>query len=532
MRIKLHVAALLAAATLLSTPARADWYEAQSDHFIIYADDREKDVRQFAENLERYHSAMEYVTGRDVEKPSPSNRVTIFVVGGKGDMRKLSGSRDIAGFYSPRAGGSKAFVQDIRLRNGYPHFSTVILMHEYAHHYLISSSRFAMPRWMSEGAAEFFAAASFDKDGGVMIGRPAEHRAGDLAVSKNMEVEELFGPEAGMRPNRYDGFYGRAWLLYHFLTFSKERSGQLSEYWMNLAKGQPPMEAAADAFGDLDELDKDLNGYLRQRRMSTFALKPEMTSIGPIALRRLPEGEAEMMPIRIRSQRGVNSEEAGEVLEDAREVAAEYPADPGVLTALAEAEYDVGHDDAAIAAADRAIAIDPGRIHAYVQKGYALFRKAADAEDSDAAYEAAMAPFSALNQLENDHPLPLIYYYRSFAERGLEPVESAKHALERASQLAPFDQSLAMNVAIMQAQEGKTKLAAHTLAPLAANPHGGGLAKSAQQLIAALEQEPDGEPFDFARIAEAMGQDTAGGEGQGETDLTGEGSGDTPDSGD
>mgnify|MGYP006200143097 CR=1 FL=1 len=28
-----------------------------------------------------------------------------------------------------------------------------------------------------------------------------------------------------------------------------------------------------------------------------------------------------------------------------------------------------------------------------------------------------MKPFKALNAIENDHPLPLIYHYRSFAER-------------------------------------------------------------------------------------------------------------------
>jgi len=151
-------------ALIAASPAWAEWYEASSDHFVIYADDREKDIRTFAENLERYHSAMVFLTGLKVEKPSPSNRVVIFVVGNQRDMRELSGSRTIGGFYIPRAGASRAFVQDIRNQKGYPHFSTIVLLHEYVHHFLISSSRFAMPRWMSEGAAEFFAAATFNDE--------------------------------------------------------------------------------------------------------------------------------------------------------------------------------------------------------------------------------------------------------------------------------------------------------------------------------------------------------------------------------
>ena len=127
-----------------STPAAAKWRVAESDHFVIYAEDSEKDLRRFAELLERYHAAMSFVVGRKSEIPSPSNRVTIFVVGNQDDIRRLAGGNDryIAGFYSARAGGSVAFVQDIKLTSCEPTFSMTVLLHEYAHHFIISSSRF------------------------------------------------------------------------------------------------------------------------------------------------------------------------------------------------------------------------------------------------------------------------------------------------------------------------------------------------------------------------------------------------------
>lgn len=81
-------------ALMASLPARAEWYEASSDHFVIYADDKEADIRKFAENLERYHSAMAFVLKAKIEKPSPSNRVTIYVVGGERDMRALTGAAE------------------------------------------------------------------------------------------------------------------------------------------------------------------------------------------------------------------------------------------------------------------------------------------------------------------------------------------------------------------------------------------------------------------------------------------------------
>ncbi len=496
-------------ALMASLPARAEWYEASSDHFVIYADDKEADIRKFAENLERYHSAMAFVLKAKIEKPSPSNRVTIYVVGGERDMRALTGgSRTIGGFYIPRAGGSRAFVQDIRNTKGYPHFSTIVLLHEYAHHFLISSSNFAQPRWLSEGSAEFFAAAGFNSDGSLLIGRPAQHRGGELVFADPVHVRELLDPALyeKQRGKGYDAFYGKSWLLYHYLTFSEERRGQLGKYLVSLFNGMPQLEAGEEAFGDLDVLERELATYLRSRRMLTFVLPPDKLSIGsPITLRKLPLGEAAIVPVMIRSQRGVNDEEAAELLIDARAIAAKYPEDAGVLAALAEAEYDAGNDAEAIAAADAAIARDPSRTNAYVQKGYALFRQAQEADDKQAAYEAAMKPFKALNAIENDHPLPLIYHYRSFAERGVEPSENARAALEfAASKLAPFDQSLKLNAGMMLIDEGKHSIARDFLAPVAANPHGGGAAARAKLLMALIADKADGETVNLRDLPEPV----------------------------
>jgi tetratricopeptide (TPR) repeat protein len=490
--------AVMFAALFLGSPAHAAWHKAESDRFVIYANDREQDIRRFAENLERYHSALAYLTGRNIDIPSPSNRVEIFVVGSGREISRLAGARNIGGFYIPRAAGSRAFVQEIRFKNGYPDFSTIVLLHEYAHHFLMSSSRFAMPRWMNEGAAEFFAAATFNRDGSLMIGRAAQHRGYELSRPGLPTVWELLeaGPyKRGDRGNR-NGFYGRSWLLYHYLTFSSERAGQLGQYQRNLFEGMPSLAAGEAAFGDLGDLESELKSYLRGRFM-TIQLDADKVPYSEIAIRPLTDGEAAIMEVRMLSQRGVNSEEAAELVLEAREIAARHPGDPGVLSVLAEAEYDAGNDDAAIAAADAAIAINPALTNPYVQKGYALFRKAREAEDKDAAYVAAMVPFEQLNALENDHPLPLMYYYRSFTSRGIAPPENAKLALERAAQLAPFDQQLWVNVAIMQAAEGKITLARDSLRPVATNSHGGRTASAASRLDELLAQVPDGEKLNL-----------------------------------
>ena len=505
---------VIAASAIIASPAKADWHMAQSDNFVIYADDSPKDIRRFSENLERFHQAMARLSGGTIAKPSPSNRVTIFVVGSANKIRKLAGSSRIAGFYRPQAGGSKAFIQTIRNTNGRPDFSTIVMLHEYAHHFLISRSRFEMPRWVSEGSAEFFSAARFEKDGGVILGNLAQHRAysvlqGDDITVRQLLDQDLFRKRFGSKGST--SFYGRAWLLYHYLTFHPERRAQLVAYQQAIVKGVPSLEAGEQAFGDLDQLHREVNKYKKGRGFSILPFKPSELAIGDITIAPLSAGEAKMMPLRIQSQRGVNRKQALKLLPNVRKVAERFPNDAGVLTALAEAEHDAGNDAEAIAAADRALAIDPSRANAYVQKGYALFRMARETEGEDrkAAYDRAMEPFAALNQIENDHPLPLMYVYRSFTERGAPPSDNARAALERAAQLAPFDKALWFNVGMMWLDEGKIALAKTAFQPIAYNPHGGGQSGQAKKLIALLDKIPEGTKVSRSQLRSAAPVDVA-----------------------
>lgn len=495
-------------ALLLAIPAQAEWFQASSDHFVIYADDSERDIIRYVENLERYHSAMAFMTKRNLDKPSPSNRVTIYVVGGSRDIRALAGDggKNIAGFYIARAGGSVAFVQDIRNQKGYPDFSTIVLLHEYAHHFLISSSRLAMPRWMNEGAAEFFAATKFNDDGSLYVGVVAQHRAAGLTFADPIPVRDLFDPQFTEKPTREagDAYYGKSWLTYHYLTLSKERAGQIGQYQRHLFEGMAPLKAAEAAFGDFEVLERELRAYKKQRLYSFVLSADKLASGSSVQIRRLSAGEAEILPLQIRSQRGVNTQEAEAIITEARRIAERHPEDAGVLTALAEAEYDAGNDVEAIAAADKAIALDPQRVNAYVQKGYAKFRQAREAEDRKAAFAAAMEPFGALNAIENDHPLPLVYYYRSFAERNAKPNETARAAMERAAELAPFDEQLQLNAGIMLIGESKHAVARLFLQPLASSPHGGRNANQAKRLLAMVADVADGTVVDISNLPEEV----------------------------
>lgn len=483
---------------LVASPARAAWHEASSAHFVVYADDSEARLQTFSQHLERYHAALETIMGKKLPAPSPSARVVVFVVSGDQAVKRLygKGSRYVGAFYIPRAGGSVAIVPRVNTRGattGDLDFSMLALLHEYAHHFMISTNAFAAPRWFSEGGAEFFASADFGKDGSVGLGRPANHRAAELLFARGVTAAQLLDPAAYERSNRgksFDAFYGKSWLLYHYLVLGGVRKGQLESYLRLLMQGKTSAEAGLEAFGPFDKLENDLGRYLRKSRIKMIRLPGAALQTGPVQIRRVSEGEAAMMPIRIRSRRGVSLEEASSLLTEAREIATRFPSDAAVLAALAEAEFDAGYDAEAIAAADKALAIDRKQVNAYVQKGFAMFRRA-ETDSDPAAFTGARAPFVALNRIENDHPLALAYYYQSFIRSGQKPSETAVHALERAVELAPFDFGLRMTLAMQHLRDGRRDLAKANLTPIAYSPHRGSLAEHAQKVMARIDAEPN-----------------------------------------
>ena len=66
------VTRILLGILLASLPlaARAEWHEASSDHFLVIADQNEKDVREFTERLERFHGALMSIANSAETKPS------------------------------------------------------------------------------------------------------------------------------------------------------------------------------------------------------------------------------------------------------------------------------------------------------------------------------------------------------------------------------------------------------------------------------------------------------------------------------
>ncbi len=474
------------------SPANAEWHEASTENFVVYADQSEKDVRLFADQLERFHAVMQYAYPKNRRTLSPSNRVTVFVVRNIDEVKKLHGgdNKYVAGFYQPRAGGSVAIVPRVDKEPGLSQGERVLL-HEYTHHYMFGLTDRALPLWYTEGFAEFHSTAKFNKDGSVGIGLPAEHRALELVVAEDVSLDLLLDTTKyrARKSKFYDEFYGKSWLLFHYLTYAKDTSfakgrvGQMGTFLTRYFSGLSDIEAAKQSFGDLKVLNSELNRYVKQQTASRTIFSAEKLSTGPIYVRKLSEGQAAMMPIQVVSKRGVTQKQALALLPKARAIAAKYPKDAAVMAALAEAEFDAGNVKEAIAAADAAIAADPKQINAHLQKGYAMAKIAKDTKATGKAWIDVRKQFVKVNGIEANHPVPLVHYYMTYKDQGAAPTKNAVDGLEWALELAPYDPGVRMMVAQQQLDEKRYVDAIVTLEPLAFSGHGSPLSKTAQEML-------------------------------------------------
>ena len=318
--------ALLASA---ASQAHAAWYEARSKHFIIYADDKAERLRSFADRLERFDQAVRLVRGMGDPELTVSNRLRIYVLGSEGAVTKLIGFAGARGMYRARASGSFAFVPRTAgdRWNVWDLDTEQIFFHEYAHHLQLQYSTIVMPPWVREGFAEFFATTKIDKDGSIIIGNYPPYRVGAIYAEPLSIPQIVAGTYSRPDGRQLDAIYAFGWLLMHYLTFEKSREGQLTKYIDGIQAGMNQADAAKAAFGDLKQLDRDVHRYMRQK-LTGIVLKPQAISVAPIALRPLNPAEAAIMPIVIRSKRGVDRPAAAKLVVDARKAAAPYPNRP------------------------------------------------------------------------------------------------------------------------------------------------------------------------------------------------------------
>jgi len=483
---------LLAGAALASAPANAAWNQASSKHFVIYADDKPNRLADFATRLERFDHAARALLKMDDPVVGDGNRVTIYVFPTVADVQALAnGDKFLAGFYTGRASGSLVYLG--KRNDNSDMGADTILFHEYSHHLMMQQLDQPYPEWYVEGFAEFLSTPIFEKDGSVMIGAPPQHRAWGLFNGQQLALDSMLGESYGditkLSTELRESVYGRGWLIAHYLTMEPSRSGQLGRYVLGISQGTPPLKSAQDSFGDLKQLDRDLEKYLHRSTIQTFKITPH-DAPPTVEVKPLSQGAAAVVLLRGRIKNGLKPAEMEQAAGEVRAIEARYPGDELVEATLAEAELDTQHAVAAEAAADRAIKADPKSTEALVLKGRAIAARGESVDDDKgrhALFDQARETFIAANKIDSEDPEPLMEFYKAFLSEGVRPNANALAALHYASDLAPQDLGLRLNSAAAYLMENRPKEARQALIPVAYSPHADQAAEIARRMITKID---------------------------------------------
>ncbi|MES2989635.1 MAG: hypothetical protein V4808_17220 [Pseudomonadota bacterium] len=372
----------------------------------------------------------------------------------------------------------------------------------YAQHYLLTYFPNAYPRWYVDGFGELLGTVAMKDDGEIEFGRPPENYTRVLnsqmsyPVTKVLTGAYLTDKKASERWTPY-----HAWVLTHMLFFNDARRQQLRAYLAKIASGRPIAEAA-EAFGDLDKLQRDLAVYDNKKVPYVKVTFPADRVEAPI-VRRLTEGQAAFVKGQLELGPRVTVPPAGNAALEALRTAAvreretwlgklrvdarRYTRNREAQLLLAEAECRSGHAMECVAAADRALEIDPKSSDALAWKGAGQVGLALNAPNRAARLQAARATIARANRDNPESPLPLILYYRSFADAGEAAPDVAVEGLLKAADAVPAAPGPRLLLGEAFARRGATEAARRMLVPIAHGAYESPEAAEARALLASLD---------------------------------------------
>ena len=273
------------------------WVEVRSAHFVVSSNAAEADARRVAEQFEQIRAVFHNSFAKlRLDPPQP---VVILAARDETTMKMLApdewegeGHIHPAGLF--HSDGEKDYVV-LRLdAQGTSAFHTIY--HEYTHA-LLHMNYSRVPLWLNEGLAEFFGNSTLGvKD--VTTGTADKTHLYVLSKNELLPMETLLQVKENSpyynEMNRATIFYAESWAVVHYLLLDPEARRQqlLSKFLAAWEKSGNPVEAAREAFGDLESFGETIKRYVRQPNLHVGVALPAQEAVaGTYTVRSLSAGE-------------------------------------------------------------------------------------------------------------------------------------------------------------------------------------------------------------------------------------------------
>ncbi len=435
----------------------SDWFRAESQHFIVYSDTKQKHVSQLLNKLERFDYLLRlYATSNTSVKAEP--KLTLYYQSNIKNLKKIDANLPpyAIGLYNSCEQGVQAFAShmyygtnpDVPLEKQPENEGLSYIFEAYARHFLYHHTDIRNPNWYIDGFAQYFANTRFS-DTETVLGIPPQsvrdyllHISGgnayysldykDILLDNESKGHNVAG-EAGVRLE----FQARAWALTHYILSSSENIQHFDTYNKLVAAGIEQTKAFEQSFGfPVKKLSNHLWNY---KRKSAEGLKLNLTagseqdiqfSSLPIAANKLVLADAAIKscPTSVVGQT---------VLKNIMSEAKKYPTSDYAQTILSRAQINWGDAKStlpyltSIAKGDNA--------EAFYLMGSAQLRIANESEGEEQKNHLKSAQDNFL-KASNLHPVSAESFYAYF-QAGLRlhdtPTTETLNAAIEARKLAP-----------------------------------------------------------------------------------------------
>lgn len=458
---------------LPAAPARAEWLKAESERFIVYGDGNPRQLIAFTEKLETFDRLLRWKMGLPIDE-APPRKLPIYLVD-PGGLRRVSPGigESVAGFYTAR----EEDIFAVAIRGG---MGDDVLLHEYAHHFMMQNVPFGYPAWFIEGFAEYFMTADINETR-ILIGKPNANRGSWLRGATWISMDDLLAKRSGEVRRRSATYYPLAWLMTHWFMGNDARFSQLRAYLLDVGAGGNAIEAMPRATGMSNgELRRELRNYMGgipYVEIRNFFPRASVT------VTTLPASAGDFLLITQRLT-GVPTTHSDSTLAEVRRLAARHPDDPAAMLALGHAEMHLGDRDAGEAVLRRLIAAHPDHVegHQYLAKSL-LERAAEDGADVRALKAEAQGLLGRAFELDDANYRTFMLLAETREGSPGYPSENDILTRELALQLAPQLDKARIDMARTYLAAGRRDDAIRTIELLANDPHGGEDAKAAQALL-------------------------------------------------
>lgn len=469
--------AAVAVLFMLPSAAQAKWLRVESPRFVVYGENSERSLREYAEKLEIYDSMLRYMHSMNVSGVPP-RKLEIYLVADNRGLQAVAPVGDsIAGFYSSSMGDVFAMA----IRDSEPDF---VVLHEYAHHFMLQYFPYGYPAWLVEGYAEYFGATTIVRDN-IEVGRPNNVRAYSLLDARWMPFSEVLGKTTSqLKKGEGDLFYAQSWALTHYLMSDPARYQQLQAYMKAVGAGADPVKAMEQATGkDLEALQKAVRLYAGGR-LSYKSLTRKGFPPPAITVTTLPDSANDLLLPYLRMRRGMSKEDGAEFLKTTvRPAAAKRPGDRLSEISLAYGEVWFGDAKAGEAILQRMIAADPKDADALRILGTSRVVQARESDDPRALLVEG-GKYLARSHAARPGDYRTLYYYAVTRQAEANyPSENTLNTLSTAFDLAPQVSDVRLQFARALIANKEWEEARVILLPLANSPHGGGAATAAQGIL-------------------------------------------------